>query len=113
MCLPTRPSLRPQTLPFGGAVVDVDAGVRIADRRHVRRPTGSPPHPVAEKSDTALCHGGAVKIWLHPLPPSSQTVLLQAPSASASVVPPTATTSGEDAGKLAPPASSRGTPSLR
>ena len=59
------------------------------------------PQPVAEKFTASLCHSGAVKTWLHPLPPSFQTVLLQLPAVSVRVVPPTATTSGESAGKLA------------
>src|SRR5271168_3961620 len=61
----------------------------------------SPPQPVAEKFATALCHAGAPKIWLQPLPPSSQAVLLQVPCSSDRVVPPTATTPGADAGKFA------------
>jgi hypothetical protein len=59
------------------------------------------PQPVAEKSATALCHGAALKNRLQPLPPSSHTVLLHVPFFSVRLVPPTARTFGESAGKLA------------
>jgi hypothetical protein len=59
------------------------------------------PHPVAAKSATELCQSGAVNWWLQPLPPSFQAVELQLPVAWLSVVPPTATTAGEAAGKSA------------
>ncbi len=61
----------------------------------------SDPQPVSAKSGTALCHAGAAKISLQPLPPSSHTVLLHTSFFSVRLVPPTATTSGELAGKLA------------
>jgi hypothetical protein len=60
-----------------------------------------PPQPAAEKLDAALCQSGAVNCLLRPLPPSSQAVLLQLPPEWLSDVPPTATTLGEAAGKLA------------
>src|SRR5271165_448852 len=65
------------------------------------------PQPVLAKSATALCHTGAAKITLQPLPPASHTVLLHTALFSVRLVPPTPTTSGESAGKLAAAGSSR------
>ena len=67
----------------------------------------SVPQPVSAKSGTALCHAGAAKISLQPLPPSSHTLLLHTSFSWVRLVPPTPSTSGESAGKLAVPASPR------
>ena len=59
------------------------------------------PQAVAEKLAIALCHRGAVNAMLQPLPPPAHTLLAHSLPAPPRDVPPTATTSGELAGKLA------------
>src|SRR5258708_33261371 len=75
---------------FGSAIAETSAIARAL------------PQPVAAKDVSSLCHGGAEKTSLQPLPASRQALLVQMPPLSLSAVPPTESTSAEPAGKFAP-----------